>query len=117
MKKQLNKDPFFGREALKYANPIPSREFIIQHLEKLGTPEKYSSLAKVFDLKSKKSREALRWRLNAMLRDGQLLTDRKARYALVKQMEMLRGYVICHKDGYGFRSEERRVGKECRSRW
>ena len=102
MKKQLNKDPFFGREALKYANPIPSREFIIQHLEKLGSPEKYSSLAKVFDLKSKKSREALRWRLNAMLRDGQLLTDRKARYALVKQMEMLRGYVICHKDGYGF---------------
>jgi len=102
MKKQINEDPFFDREALKYANPIPSREFIIQHLEKLGSPEKYSSLAKIFNLNNKKSREALRFRLNAMLRDGQLLTDRKGRYALVKQMEMLRGYVICHKDGYGF---------------
>lgn len=95
-------DPFYDREILKYANPIPSREYIISYLEKLGRPERYCELLKSFGLKSKKLSAALRWRLNAMLRDGQLLTDRKGRYALVKQMAMLRGYVICHKDGYGF---------------
>lgn len=102
IKKIDSSDPFYSREAGKYANPIPSREFIIQHLEKLGSPERYVNLVKVCNLQGKESRKALRWRLSAMLRDGQLLTDRKGRYALVKQLSMLRGYVICHKDGYGF---------------
>jgi len=95
-------DPFFTREALKYKKPIVSREFILKHLEKLGVPVRYANLLKSFKLRGKKSQEALRRRLNAMIRDGQLLTDRKGRYALVKQMGMLRGYVICHRDGYGF---------------
>lgn len=101
-KNKIKDDPYYAREALKYANPIPSREFIIQHLEKSGIPERYTSLVKFFGLKKRKSCDALRYRLNAMLRDGQLLTDRKGRYALVKRMEMLRGYVICHRDGFGF---------------
>ena len=101
-RKKKNIDPFYAREAKKYKKPIASREFIIQYLEKLGTPERYSKLVKDFNLKSKRLQDALRRRLIAMVRDGQLLTDRKGRYALVKQMGMLQGYVICHKDGYGF---------------
>lgn len=106
--KKINRklDPFLDREAQKYANPIPSREFIIQHLEDVGLPEKYLDLVKVFGIKKLESQEALLWRLKAMLRDGQLLTDRKGRYASVKQLEMLCGYVICHKDGYGFLTPE-----------
>ncbi len=96
------KDPFFDREAQKYVKPIPSREFIIQYLEDLGLPVRRSQLIKAFNLKSKESQEALRRRLNAMLRDGQLMTNRKGSYALVKQMALVRGYVICHKEGYGF---------------
>lgn len=30
----MSQDPFQEREAEKYANPIPSREFIIEHLTK-----------------------------------------------------------------------------------
>jgi ribonuclease R len=96
------KDPFFKRESRKYAKPIPSREFILQYLEKLGEPVRRSHLIEAFKLKSEESQEALRRRLNAMLRDGQLITNRKGNYALVGQMALLRGYVICHKDGYGF---------------
>lgn len=30
----MSQDPFQEREAEKYANPIPSREFILDHLAK-----------------------------------------------------------------------------------
>ncbi|CAL7959713.1 RNase R [Gammaproteobacteria bacterium] len=103
MTESINKaDPFFDREAQKYVKPIPSREFIIQYLEELGSPVKRSQLIKAFKLTSKESQEALRRRLNAMLRDGQLLINRKGNYALVNQMALVRGHVVCHKEGYGF---------------
>lgn len=95
-------DPFFDREAQKYVKPIPSREFIMQYLEELGSPVKRSQLIKAFKLVDKDSQEALRRRLNAMLRDGQLLINRKGNYALVDQMALVRGHVVCHKEGYGF---------------
>ena len=34
----MSQDPFQEREAEKYANPIPSREFIIEHLTKREKP-------------------------------------------------------------------------------
>ena len=30
----MSQDPFLDRESEKYANPIPSREFILDHLAK-----------------------------------------------------------------------------------
>ena len=98
----IKADPFGDREASKYDNPIPSREFIIQYLEQLGIPVKRAKLIKAFGLNDAMAQEALRRRLNAMLRDGQLLINRRGSYALVKQMALVRGYVICHKEGYGF---------------
>lgn len=98
----IKADPFCDREASKYTNPIPSREFIIQYLEKLGLPVKRAKLIKAFGLDDPTSQEALRRRLNAMLRDGQLLVNRRGSYALVKQMALVRGHVICHKEGFGF---------------
>ena len=95
-------DPFLEREVRNYAKPVPSREFIMEHLEERGSPIKRPQLFAAFNLTGKKSQEALRRRLNAMLRDGQLIINRKGSYALVKQMSLVRGHVICHKDGYGF---------------
>lgn len=103
MTKSIKKiDPFFDREASKYTKPIPSREFIIKYLENLGKPVRYFQLSKALCLQDKESEEALRRRLKAMLRDGQLLMNRKGNYALVDKMALVRGYVVCHKDGYGF---------------
>ena len=45
--------------------------------------------------------EALRRRLRAMERDGQLVYRRQC-YALPERLDLLRGTVIGHRDGYGF---------------
>jgi ribonuclease R len=37
-----------------------------------------------------------------MLRDGQIITDRRGRFALVKKMNLIKGQVVSHRDGYGF---------------
>ena len=102
MKRKLKIDPFFEREAKKYKKPIPSREFIIQYLEGLGVPEGFQKLSKELRIKGKGLHNALKRRLNAMIRDGQLLTDRRGRYALVNKMNLISGRVTSHRDGYGF---------------
>src|SRR3990167_6161798 len=47
-------------------------------------------------------KEALRRRLIAMCRDGQLLKNRKGAYGPLDKMELIAGRVIGHKDGFGF---------------
>jgi ribonuclease R len=95
-------DPFYAREASKYSHPIPSREFILQHFAKVARPIRRSDLIASFKLADADAHEALRRRLNAMLRDGQIIKNRKGSYALIDQLEMIRGYVIGHRDGFGF---------------
>ena len=46
--------------------------------------------------------EALRRRLIAMTRDGQLLKNRKGAFGPLENMELIAGRVIGHKDGFGF---------------
>ena len=41
---KIAKDPFFKRESQKYSHPIPSREFILDVMDKYGTPIKKMSL-------------------------------------------------------------------------
>ena len=67
------KDPFAQREAEKYENPIPSRELILQLIEQAGKPLARTDIASSFHLESEDDLEALRRRLRAMERDGQLL--------------------------------------------
>lgn len=98
----IKKDPFREREAQKYENPIPSREFIMQHLEELERPASYSHFLRVFGLHREDDQEALRRRLKAMLRDGQLITNRRGSYALVTKLALARGRVSIHKEGFGF---------------
>ena len=69
--KKKQTDPFFSREAEKYENPVPSREYILAELNKLG-PTKRKTLIKHFNLIDEEQLEAFRRRLKAMMRDGQL---------------------------------------------
>lgn len=98
----MHDDPYFAREAEKYSDPIPSREFILNHLEKRRTPANREIIAAELGLESEVQQEALRRRLRAMERDGQLVFTRRKFYALPELLEMVRGSVIGHKDGYGF---------------
>ncbi len=70
-------DPYAQREAEKYENPIPSRELILQLIEDAGEPLRRQQIAKQFGLDSADNLEALRRRLRAMERDGQLIFNRR----------------------------------------
>ena len=96
------KDPFAEREAQKYEKPIPSREFILNWLAEHGTPVNYNQLVDALRLETDDEKEGLRRRLIAMLRDAQLMQNRRGAYALVKKMDLIPGRVQAHKDGYGF---------------
>ncbi len=98
----MSKDPFLDREAEKYENPIPSREFILALLEKREKPASREELAQEMNLQEEEHLEALRRRLRAMERDGQLVFTRRQCYALPERLDLLRGKVIGHRDGYGF---------------
>ena len=37
-----------------------------------------------------------------MVRDGQLMSNRRGSYALVEELELVRGSVRGHKEGYGY---------------
>ena len=63
-----SKDPHAQREAENYANPIPSREFILQLLEQVGEPIGHLALCEQMKLTSEEQIEALRRRLIAMSR-------------------------------------------------
>jgi len=95
-------DPHWEREQEKYAQPIPSREFIMEMLAARGEPLTYDEIAAELKLASEDELEALRRRLKAMLRDGQLLRNRKDGFALVDKMDMVVGRVEGHRDGFGF---------------
>ena len=95
-------DPYAQREAEKYENPIPSRELILHNLEQAGKPLSRVEFATIFKLESDDDLEALRRRLRAMERDGQLLFTRGQRYCLVNNKDLIVGRIIGHADGFGF---------------
>jgi len=76
-------DPEAAREAQNYSNPIPSRELILKQLESRGAPATREQLQAEFDLTDEEQIEALRRRLRAMERDGQLVYTRRSTYAPV----------------------------------
>jgi ribonuclease R len=96
------KDPYAQREAEKYENPIPSRELILLALEHAGKPLSRVDIAKAFSLENEDDLEALRRRLRAMERDGQLLFNRGQQYCLVNNKDLIVGRIIGHPDGFGF---------------
>ncbi len=100
--KKIQSDPFKDREAEKYDNPIPSREFILDLLKQEQRPLSHVQLCSELGLVTDEQIEALRRRLRAMERDGQLIHTRRGGYGLVDSMDLIRGRVQGHRDGFGF---------------
>src|SRR5262245_2517287 len=100
------KDPLFEQEALKYANPIPSREYILKYCKEQGKPLTREAIANALKLKDEEQKEALRRRLIAMERDGQIIKTRRGGYGIADKMHLVRGYISAHKDGFGFVTPE-----------
>ena len=95
-------DPYQAREAKKYANPIPSREFILSLMEEHGAPLPFDDLAEALVLSDAEQLEALSRRLNAMSRDGQVVCNRRGGYCVVNHEDLIHGRVMGHPDGFGF---------------
>lgn len=59
-------------------------------------------IAQALKISGEENLEALRRRLRAMERDGQLVFTRRQCYALPERLDLWKGKVIGHRDGYGF---------------
>jgi len=101
-RKGKTKDPHAAREAAKYDNPIPSREFILNLLDKAKKPLTASQLRRELKIDGEVEIEALSRRLRAMERDAQLMVNRRGAYGIVDKMDLIRGRIQGHRDGYGF---------------
>src|SRR5258705_513784 len=94
-------DPHREREASRYEHPIPSREFILQTLAQAGVPLTDDELARRLAIKPKEQ-DAFVKRLGAMERDGQILRNRKGAILVASKLDLIKGRVEGHPDGYGF---------------
>ena len=95
-------DPNRDKEAEKYENPVPSRDYILQLLTSRGKPLSHRQICAELDLFDDDAVEAVRRRLRAMERDGQLLSNRRGAYGVAEKMDLIRGVIIGHRDGFGF---------------
>ena len=101
-KKNLRlQDPFLEREREQYENPLPSREFILQILTEQGAPMIDEELLGVLHI-HKDEEDLFSRRLRAMVRDGQIMRNRKRAICVMDKLELVKGKVQGHPDGFGF---------------
>jgi ribonuclease R len=96
-----DRDPFLERERANYDHPLPSREFILQLLEEQGAPIPEEDLVALLDVTHEEA-ELFSRRLRAMERDGQLMRNRKGALCMVDKLDLIKGKVQGHPDGFGF---------------
>ena len=105
-------DPHAGREAARYANPIASREAILQLLADADGPMTVDELAVTLALTEPDRADALGKRVAAMLREGQLLQNRRGGLVPAKRMDLIPGTVIANPEGFGFLRPDSGVGED-----
>ncbi|WP_341219444.1 ribonuclease R [uncultured Pseudoalteromonas sp.] len=93
---------FITKEQEKYENPVPSREFILTHLQERSKPANYAQLCEELAVNDEERQIAFKRRLRAMERDGQLYFNKFKCYALIDEAGLTKGKVIGHRDGFGF---------------
>ena len=104
MKKKKNlreQDPFLDREREQYENPLPSREFILQILTEQGAPMHEDELLDTL-LITPEEEDLFSRRLKAMERDGQIMRNRKRAICVMDKLDLIKGKVQGHPDGFGF---------------
>nr|WP_314116063.1 ribonuclease R [uncultured Aggregatibacter sp.] len=101
-KKSPPQDPNYAKELAKYDNPIPSREFILQTIRTHNAPMTKEEVFIALGITDETQQEAMRRRLRAMENDGQLVFTKRKCYALPEKLDLLKGMVIGHREGFGF---------------
>jgi ribonuclease R len=95
-------DPHADRESQRYEHPIPSREAILEFLSARAQLLNAETLAEELHLTEPRDFEALTRRLAAMLRDGQLLQNRRGGYGVAQKLDLIPGAIIANAEGFGF---------------
>jgi ribonuclease R len=108
------RDPHYEREAGKYENPLPSREYVLSILGEHGVPLSFETLTGLLDIHTHEL-EAFQRRLGAMQRDGQVMQNRRGDYLIPDKADLVRGRVEGHPDGYGFLVRDDEEGEEGKS--
>ncbi len=94
-------DPYLERERETYEHPLPSREYILQLLAEKGVPVEQDELCALLLIEHHEEELFLR-RLRAMERDGQIMRNRKRAICVVDKLDLIKGKVQGHPDGFGF---------------
>jgi ribonuclease R len=94
-------DPYLQREKERYSHALPSREFILQILKEQGIPINEKALRDLLQITEEETPIFDR-RLSAMLREGQIMRNRKGDICVVEKLDLIKGKVQGHPDGFGF---------------
>jgi len=94
-------DPHRDREAAKYESPLPSREMILEVLDREGIPLDEERLVALLGIEAHE-RDAFGRRLGAMEREGQLMRNRRGAILVADKAGLIKGRVMGHPDGFGF---------------
>lgn len=99
---KLRSDPFAAREAKRYQKPIYSREYLLEFFNKIAVPLTTDAVAKALHMTDTTDITSLTRRLNAMVRDGQLVRNNQGRLLPLTEADLICGRVIGHANGFGF---------------
>ena len=94
-------DPYLEREREQYEHPLPSREYVLQILAEKGVPLEQDELVWLLQIEPEEE-DLFSRRLRAMERDGQIMRNRKGAICVVDKLDLIKGKVQGHPDGFGF---------------
>jgi ribonuclease R len=94
--------------ARQYKFEIASRDELADLVSAAAKPLTHEQIAQSLAIYAQNEKfDALGRRLNAMVRDGQLVRNRRGAFLPVDEQSFLRGRVSAHPDGFGFLVNER----------
>ncbi|WP_052494097.1 ribonuclease R [Nitrosospira sp. NpAV] len=94
-------DPYLEREKQRYGHALPSREFMLQILEDQGVPVNEEALQSLLEI-TEEENEIFSRRISAMVREGQIMRNRKGDICVVEKLDLIKGRIQGHPDGFGF---------------
>ncbi|MGO1329595.1 MAG: ribonuclease R, partial [Idiomarina loihiensis] len=86
----------------EYEVEIPGREQLLELVTSNSKPVQFDEFIRHFGLDDERQAIGLKRRLRAMERDGQLIYSKANAYGLPERMDLIKGRIIGHKDGFGF---------------
>lgn len=89
-------------ETYVHVEDLPSREAILEALRESDAPLPLEAIKRGLSVRGRDAGNALRRRVLAMTRDGQLVRTRDDHFGLADRMELIAGTILAHPDGFAF---------------